>query len=378
MDCYLDNNSTTRCSDRVREVMLRVQTSVWANPSSDHRPGRQARSLIEQARERLADFVHAKSPSEVVFTSGGTESIALAFRSALQSADGSCVVSSVEHTAVLEASRSYERLGCPVRLLPVDTRGALDPGGLATALKSQPRFLSLMLANNETGVLFDVPRIAALFREVGALVHVDAVQALGKVRVDVQELNCDYVSLSAHKFHGPKGIGAIWIRSGAPRLPMLPGLQESGLRGGTENTAGIVGMGEAVSELRGWEAAGAQIAIARDGLEARILILVPNAQVNGAGSARVPNTSNVCLPDRSGAVLVERLSARGVHLSTGAACSSGAGPSHVLLAMGLGSSRASSSLRISLSRDTPLQGLESVADTIAEIYETTPQTFAPA
>jgi len=376
MEVYLDNNATTRPTPGVIEACLAALRDFSANPSSPHALGVAARRQVERVRQDVAEFLGAASPSEIVFTSGATESIGLAVNCALADSEGGLATSAVEHAAMLQCAHSREKLGSKVVVMGVDEKGLLRLEELEEALSWKPRLVSVMLANNETGVLFDIFAIAGLCRNRPGLLHIDAAQAIGRTRVDVDELGCDYLSFSAHKFHGPKGIGVLYIRSGAPRLPMLPGHQESGLRAGTENVVGILGLGAAISELGSWQERCQGIQALRDQLESDILGTVSEAQVNGGHDSRVCNTTSIYFPSRNAADLVERLSRKGVYVSASAACTTGGEPSHVLQAMGFGRERANASLRFSLSRFTTAAEVKVACQAVADVFVEAPPVLA--
>ena len=382
MNIYLDNNATTQPLPAVVEAMVDCLVNGFANPSSLHLPGRRVKAKIEQAREHLAALIGCQSPSEVIFTSGGTESINVAFFMAAQSWHGRIphiVVSAVEHAAVLDAAKFYALQGVKIDIIGVDQHGNLDLDELRAVLAkaSQGCLVSLMLANNETGTLFPIREIAQLCRQSRALFHVDAVQAMGKVKIDVKLIDCDFLSLSGHKFHGPKGVGALYLRHGIALQGMIKGHQENGLRGGTENVPGIIGMGVAAQ---------AAFSIAdedfdrlkdlRNRLEFGILAAVPGAQVNGHQINRLCNTSNIFFPGKNAATLVEQLSSRGVHVSAGAACTTGGRPSHVLRAMGLGDERSNASLRFSLCQFTTPGEIEEVIPVVRHVVLSSPTVHA--
>jgi cysteine desulfurase len=375
MEVYLDNNATTRPTTGVIEACLAALRDLSANPSSPHAPGVAARRQVERVRQEVAEFLGAASPSEIVFTSGATESIGLAVNCALADSDHGLATSAVEHAAMLHCARSREKLGCKVAVIGVDKHGFLRLEELEEALSWQPRLVSVLLANNETGVLFDISAIAHLCRKGASFIHIDAAQAIGRTRVDVEALGCDYLSFSAHKFHGPKGVGVLYVRSGAPRLPMLPGHQESGLRAGTENVVGILGLGAAIAELESWEQRCQKIQSLRDRLESDILSAVSEAQVNGGRDSRVCNTTSIYFPFRNAADLVERLSRKGVYVSASAACTTGGEPSHVLQAMGFGRERANASLRFSLSRLTTAAEVKAACQAVADVFAEAPPVF---
>ena len=356
MMAYLDNNATTRPLPEVVAAMEPYFYEFYANPSSPHAFGQKCRRAVEQARALVAQLLGTTTPSEVVFTSSATESINHAFHIAWETFGTKglhLVTSSVEHAAVLAAVEFYKAKGAACSTIPVDSAGRLDLAELDSALSKSPAFVSLMLANNETGVIFPIDKISEICKSHGALLHVDAVQAVGKMRVNCRDLGCDYLSISGHKFHAPKGIGALVIGQRAPRTAWIKGHQESGARGGTENVPGIVGLGAAAeATISGLSTGIAMMTRLRDSLEKEILRLVSGSQVNGDVDQRVCNTSNIYFPRKNSANLVERLSAEAVYVSAASACTTGGKPSHVLRAMRLSQERGDASLRFSVSKMT--------------------------
>ncbi|CAI8779143.1 cysteine desulfurase family protein [Methylococcus capsulatus] len=360
---YLDNNATTRPAPECVAAMMACLQMHYGNPSSKHRLGEAAKMEVIAARARLAALLGA-SPAEIVFTSGGTESIQQAIRGALAlAADKRRVVTSaVEHPATLLLLEHLEAQGLEVIRLPVDRQGRLDLAMLDAALTPDTGLLSLMWANNETGVLFPIAEAAALAASRGVLFHCDAVQAVGKLPIDLRLVPLDFLSLSGHKLHGPKGIGALFVRKGRKLPPLLLGHQERGRRGSTENVVGIVGLGVA-AELAAEHLASGMDAVARlrDRLESRLLAALPGASVNGAGAPRVAGTSSFNLGNVEAELVLDKLDRAGVCASAGAACSAGGTePSHVLTAMGLGKEGALATLRFSLSRYTTVAEVDAV------------------
>ena len=376
MSVYLDNNATTQPLPEVTKAVLDCITDGFANPSSTHQAGRAARMNVERSRESVARLIGCRVVADLIFTSGGTESIsqvfAIASARAAKTGAVPCIIhSAVEHAAVWDAADTYAARGALVQSVRVDAHGVLDLAALGKTLAASPKgaFVFLMLANNETGVIFPIKDASAICHAAGAFLHVDAVQAAGKIPVDVADLDCDYLSLSAHKFHGMKGSGALYIRQGCPRAPLVSGHQEAGLRGGTENVPGIVAMGVAAqAALDGLTINTERVGGLRDRLEKSVLDAVPGAEVNGAGAPRLCNTANIFFPGKDAAMLTEQLSARGVFVSSGAACSTGGKPSHVLQAMGLGDRRANASLRFSLSKFTSEADVEAAVTTVKQVY----------
>lgn len=367
---YLDNNATTRALDEVVEAMTPLLREAYGNPSSVHRFGQAARHRVEEARSAVAELVHA-APGEIVFTSGGTESINLALRGGAAARAGKrrIVTTAVEHSAVLRVAEDLEAQGYTVDYVGVDAEGRIDEAAWAERLGNDVAVASVMMANNETGVLFDAARLCAAAAERGIPVHVDAVQAAGKVEVDVGRIGASFVSLSAHKFHGPKGVGALYVRKRARLHPQIVGgRQERERRGGTENVPGIVGMGVAARAARGHLADMAgRVAGLRDRLERGVLARWPGAVVNGGGAPRVGNTTNLSFPGLEAEAILLVLSEAGVCASSGSACSSGSlEPSHVLKAMGVAEGAAHGAIRFSLSRFTTEEEIDEVVTRLPE------------
>ena len=359
---YLDANATTPLLPEVLEAMLPWLRDGYANPSGAHAGARLARKAIERAREQVAEFIGAE-PEEIVFTGGGTESVNTALHSLDRLAgQGSAVVSAIEHSAVLRYVESLKRESSRV---PVDVGGRLELGAFQEALDGAA-FVSLMAANNETGVIQPLREAAALARERGLPVHTDAIQAAGKIPLKVRDLEVDLLSLSAHKFHGPKGVGALFIRNGIRFAPMLlGGGQEAGRRSGTENTAGIVGMGAAAAALK--NPVEEEL---RNAFEALVLNGISGILVNGDVAHRLPNTSHLSFEACDAAGLLILLDEVGIACSAGSACMTGKQkPSHVQLAMGIPEARAKSSLRISFSRLNTLQEAISAAEAVLKAVE---------
>jgi cysteine desulfurase NifS len=370
---YLDNNATTRVADAVREAMLPHLEAAFGNPSSIHGAGRDARGAIEKARRQVARLINAR-PRRVVFTSGGSESINLALKGvAFAGSDRGrhIVTSRVEHPAALAACDFLERQGFRVTRLGVDRHGGIDPDALRAAMTGETILVSVMMANNEVGTILPVADLCAVAHERGALFHTDAVQAVGKIDVDVEALDVDLLSLSGHKIHGPKGIGALYVRKGIPLEPLIHGGgQEGRLRGGTENVPSIVGLGRA-AELAGEAVRGAAVTIAlRDRLEEGIRRLVKGASLNGHPERRLPNTLNMTLKGIRGESLAVALDQHGISLSPGSACKSGSPePTHVLLAMGRTAEEAHCAVRFSLSRDTTAAEIDAALAALGRVLE---------
>jgi cysteine desulfurase len=367
---YLDHNATTPLDPRALEAMLPFLGQDYGNPSSLHRLGQRARAAVEQARAEVAALLGA-DPAEVVFTASGSEADNLALRGAAAKARpprAAIVSSAIEHHAVLNTAKAMRDEGRPVAIARVREDGALDLDDLAGKVDEATAVVSVMLANNETGVLQPVAEASRIARASGALVHCDAVQAAAKVRVDVRALDVDLLTLSAHKLYGPKGVGCLYVRRGTPMAPLVRGgAQERNRRAGTENVAGIVGFGVAAAVARdAREADAAAVAALRDRLEARLLAIA-GVRRNGDGP-RVPNTTNVSFEGVDAEALLIALDLEGVAASTGAACAAGGiEPSHVLRAMGYPPARVQSSLRLSLGRETTQQDVDHAADVITAV-----------
>jgi len=355
---YLDHNATTPPSPAVVDAMAEVLREVFGNPSSVHAFGQQAKARLDEARSAVAELLGA-DPSEVVFTGSGTESDNFAIRGAAEALEVSgrkhLVVSAIEHEAVLNTLKALARRGWRTTLVPVGASGVVAAADLEAALADDTALVSVMHANNEIGTVQPVAELARLAHARGALFHTDAVQSAGKIPLDVRALGVDLLSISAHKFHGPKGAGALWVGRGVRLLPPLTGgKQERGRRAGTENVAGIVGLGVAAREAQAKMATeGVRLAGLRDRLEAGILAHVPGSARNGAAEPRVPNTTNMSFDRTEAESLLIALDLEGIAVSTGSACSSGTlEPSHVLRAMGLPAHRTQNSIRFSLGAGT--------------------------
>jgi cysteine desulfurase len=351
---YLDNNATTPLLPEVFEAMRPYFGEQFGNASSIHHHGQETRAAVENARESVAALLGCAA-SEIVFTSGGTESDNLAIAGLVKAGDH-VITSGVEHHAVLHAVKHQEEIGCEITVLPVDERCLVDPEDVKRALRPNTKLVTIMMANNETGVLQAVEEIGKVASEAGVVFHTDAVQAAGKVAIDVKRIGCQALSISGHKLHGPQGIGALYVKKGTDLRPLFHGgRHERSRRAGTENVPGIVGLGEAAKLAKNGLDNGAteKLAAMRDGLERRVLGQIEDAHVNGTGAPRVPNTTNIRFGHIEGEALVIALDLKGLAVSTGAACSSGAiEPSHVLIAMGLRPDQARGSIRFSLGKQT--------------------------
>lgn len=375
---YLDNNATTPLLPEVFEAMRPYFAEHFGNASSIHHHGQETRAAVERARESVAELLGCKS-SEVVFTSGGTEADNLAISGVVRAGDH-VITSTVEHHAVLNACKHLEAMGCEVTFVHVDSRGLVDPEDIRRALRPRTRLVTIMMANNETGVLQPVEEIGKIAAEADAYFHTDAVQAAGKVAIDVNRLGCDLLSISGHKLHGPQGVGALYVRKGTVLEPMFyGGSHERSRRAGTENVPGIIGLGKAAEVAVEAIERGdlAQMSEMRDRIEQKILAEVEATGVNGCGAPRVPNTTNIHFDYIEGEALVIALDLKGLAVSTGAACSSGAiEPSHVLTAMGLPSATARASLRFSLGKQNIPEDIQFALDlvprTVARLRDLSP------
>ena len=352
---YLDNNATTRPAPEAVEAMLPFLSELYGNPSSVHRFGQRARQAVDEARAKVALLVGC-ADSEILFTGGGTEAINTAVRGILaaRAPRKRVVTSTVEHSATRELCAQLAREGFDVVEVPVDVRGALDFDRLAAAVDDSAALVSIMWANNETGVMFEVDRVAEICKAARVPFHCDATQAVGKVPTDFKDAGFDAASFASHKFHGPKGVGALYARRGLRFRPLLVGgPQERGRRGGTENVAGIVGMGRAAELAREMLPDMSRVAAQRDRLEREILTNIDDAHVNGRTDLRLPNTTNVGFARLEAEAILLLLSEQGVCASAGAACSSGSlEPSHVLHSMNVDPKVAHGAIRFSLSRYT--------------------------
>lgn len=356
---YLDSNATTRPADEVLAVMTVAMRELWANPSSVHRPGQAARQKVELAREEIARLLNC-SRNELLLTSGGTEAVNMAMRGSLQVQPNRNVIitSRLEHAAVRETAEALCR-GTEVLWLQCDQRGVVDLNHLQDLLVQRANDIALvtiMWANNETGVIQPIQEIGELCRQHGVRFHTDATQYVGKMPADMAAMPIDLLNFAAHKFHGPKGAGGLYIRKGV-KLPALisGGPQERQRRGGTENVPGILGMGEAARLARQWLTSDepARLAASRDRFEQSILEAVPETTINGHGASRLWNTTNIAFHKLEAETILLLLSERGVCASGGSACSSGSlEPSPVLKGMGLPPEAANGSVRFSLSRET--------------------------
>ena len=371
---YLDNNATTQIADEVREAMLPFLTDLWGNPSSMHTFGGQTKKYIETAREQVAALIGAADPQEITFTSCGSESNNLAIRGGAEAMDKPphVITSKVEHAAVSGPCHYLEDRGFRLTKLDVDEKGRLDVETLQHEVKAGKTLTSIMWANNETGVIFPVGLIGEMVHEFGGIFHTDGVQAVGKIPMNVSELPIDMLSLSGHKLHAPKGVGALYIRRGTKVKPLvLGGHQERGRRAGTENVPYIVGLGLAC-ELAGkkLEEENTRVRAMRDRLEAGLLETCPGARLNGDPSSRLPNTTNISFDYIEGEAILLMLDDRGICASTGSACASGSlEPSHVLRAMQVGGMSVHGSIRFSLSTYNTEEDVDAVLTELPKIVQ---------
>jgi cysteine desulfurase len=375
---YLDNNATTPVLPEVFEVMRPYFAEHFGNASSIHHHGQETRAAVEGARESVALLLGCHA-SEIVFTSGGTEADNLAIFGLIDPGDH-LITSNIEHDAVLHACKHAQEIGWEVTSLPVDAHGVVDPADVERAMRPNTKLISIMMANNETGVLQPVDEIGKIAAKAGAFFHSDAVQATGKVAINVQKIGCHALSISGHKIHAPQGVGALYVRKGTHIRPLFyGGRHERSRRAGTENVAGIVALGKAAQLAKQGLDRGddRKIAALRDRLQQGILTQVQEAGVNGEGAPRVPNTTNLYFDHIEGESLVISLDLKGLAVSTGSACSSGAvEPSHVLVSMGLRPDRTHASIRFSLGKQTTAQDIDFtlalVPETVARLRALSP------
>ena len=371
MRIYLDHNATTPVDPRVVDAVTGVLRDQFGNASSVHTFGQSAKSCVDDARSAVATLL-GTGPQEIVFTSGGTEADNLAIRGVADAQESTSrrhlIASAIEHEAVLNTFKALARRGWTTSLLPVDDTGIVDPAALESVITDATALVSVMHANNEIGTVQPIPELAAIAHRHGVLFHTDAVQSVGKIPVVVDDLDVDRVSLSGHKFNGPKGVGALWVRRGSRLTATVTGgRQERNRRAGTENVPGIVGLGKAARlATEKLEREGARLGQLRDQLEVGILEVVPGTVVNGDREHRVPNTTNISFDRVEAESLLIALDLEGIAVSTGSACSSGAlEPSHVLRAMGFSPHRTQNAIRFSL-------GMENTADEIDRVVALLP------
>jgi cysteine desulfurase len=374
---YLDNNATTPVLPEVLEAMRPYFGERFGNASSIHHHGQETRAAVERARESVAALLGCRA-AEIVFTSGGTEADNLAVFGLVRPGDH-IITSTIEHHAVLNACKHLAAKGCEITYVPVDRRGLVDAADVKRAIRPNTKLITIMFANNETGVVEPVAEIGKIAAEADIYFHSDAVQAAGKIAIDVNQIGCDLLTISGHKLHAPQGVGALYVRKGTQLEPMLyGGSHERSRRAGTENVPGIVGLGKAAELARaGFERGDdLKMAAARDHLE-RELREIEATGLNGEGAPRVPNTTNIYFDGIEGEALVIALDLKGLAVSTGAACSSGAiEPSHVLTAMGLRPDRAKASIRFSLGKQNIAEevdfALGLIPETVGRLRELSP------
>ena len=373
MRIYLDHNATTPVDPAAAEAMMRALQDLFGNASSVHYYGQQAKAAIDDARSAVSALIGAE-PSEIVFTSGGTEADNFAIRGVAEALEPTgrkhLITSGIEHEAVLNTFKALAKRGWRTTVLPLDARGIVSPDALRDALTDETALVSIMHANNEIGTIQPIAELAAIAKTRGALFHTDAVQSAGKIPLNARALGVDLLAVSAHKFYGPKGIGALWARRGVRLSPFLAGgKQERNRRAGTENVPGAIGMGVAAQRaMMKMDVDAPRLSALRDRLETGILAAVPNTDVNGSRETRVPNTTNISFERIEAESLLIALDLEGVAVSTGSACSSGTlEPSHVLKAMGLSSHRAQNSIRFSLGASNTEQQIDHVISILPKI-----------
>ena len=373
MRIYLDHNATTPVDAAAAQAMSGALQDLFGNASSVHYYGQRAKAAIDEARSAVADLIGAE-PSEVVFTSGGTEADNFAIRGAAEALEVTgrkhLITCGIEHEAVLNTFKALAKRGWSTTVLPLDASGIVTPDRLREIITDDTGLVSIMHANNEIGTIQSIAQLAQIAHARGALFHTDAVQSAGKIPVSVRALGVDLLALSAHKFYGPKGVGALWARRGVRLTPFLQGgKQERNRRAGTENVPGVIGMGVAAQRaMQKMEVDAERLSALRDRLEQGILSSVPNTEVNGARDMRVPNTTNISFDRIEAESLLIALDLEGVAVSTGSACSSGTlEPSHVLKAMGLSSHRAQNSIRFSLGSSNTEEQIDHVISILPRI-----------
>lgn len=369
---YLDNAATTPTSPEVMTAMLPYFTDLYGNPSSIHSFGQEAREAVEKARDLLAAFIGARN-EEIIFTSGGTESDNAALKGvayALKDKGKQIITTRIEHHAIIETAKFMEKQGYQVTYLPVDRYGQVDPADVKKAITTQTVLVSVMHANNEMGTMQPITEIAKIAREAGVYCHTDAVQTVGHIPLSARELGVDLLSLSAHKFNGPKGVGALYIRKGTRLLPFMHGgEQERNLRAGTHNVPGIVGLGKAVEMVQhSLPQEMARVTKLRDRLAQELLGTIKNTYLNGHPTSRLPGNVNISIDFVEGESVLLNLDLEGICASTGSACSSSSlEPSHVLLAMGMTPEKAHCSIRFSLGRENTDADIDRVLESLPRI-----------
>lgn len=369
---YADNAATTKVAPEVVDAMLPYFTETYGNPSSIYNEGRTARVAVEKAREQVANAIGA-SPKEIYFTGSGSEADNWALRStarALSKKGNHIITSAVEHHAVLHTCQDLEKQGFEVTYLPVDKYGMVSPDDVKAAIKDTTIMISIMFANNEIGTIMPIAEIGKIAKEAGVVFHTDAVQAVGNVEIDVKSMNIDMLSLTAHKFHGPKGCGALYVRQGVKLMSFITGgAQERMRRAGTENVPGIVGLGKAIElATANIKEKQEKLIALRDRYIKKVLETVPYSRLNGHPTERLAGNANISFEYIEGEGLLLSLDQKGIAASSGSACTSGSlDPSHVLLAIGLKHEQAHGSLRTSFGEDTTVEDIDYMVDAIAEI-----------
>lgn len=369
---YADNAATTKVAPEVVDAMLPYFTETYGNPSSIYNEGRTARVAVEKAREQVANAIGA-SPKEIYFTGSGSEADNWALRStarALSKKGNHIITSAVEHHAVLHTCQDLEKQGFEVTYLPVDKYGMVSPDDVKAAIKDTTIMISIMFANNEIGTIMPIAEIGKIAKEAGVVFHTDAVQAVGNVEIDVKAMNIDMLSLTAHKFHGPKGCGALYVRQGVKLMSFITGgAQERMRRAGTENVPGIVGLGKAIElATANIKEKQEKLITLRDRYIKKVLETVPYSRLNGHPTERLAGNANISFEYIEGEGLLLSLDMKGIAASSGSACTSGSlDPSHVLLAIGLKHEQAHGSLRTSFGEDTTVEDIDYMVDAIAEI-----------
>jgi len=369
---YIDYNATTPLRPEIKAAMIETM-EVYGNASSMHGSGRAARAGVEQARKAVASLIGA-TDGTVIFTSGGSESNNTVFQTmrilAKDNTRNEFIISAIEHPCVLNSALSLKKDGFTVKILPVDEYGKLKMDELKAALNDKTLFVSIMTANNEIGTVQDIKEITAMVKNAGAFMHTDAVQAIGKMPLDVKEIGVDYLTMSAHKIYGPKGVGALYVKKAAPLFPLIHGgHQEDGLRAGTYNSPAIMGFGKA-AEIAAAEITqyGKEISSLRDKLRKGLLEKVPNIRINGHLKDVLPNTLNVSFPGAEGESILLSMDMQGIEASTGSACASGSlEPSHVLMATGLEPELAHGSIRFSLGWGITEEDIDYIIETVPPI-----------
>lgn len=371
---YVDNAATTKVAPEVVEAMLPYFTENFGNPSSIYAEGREAKKAIEKAREQVAKAIGA-DPKEIYFTGSGSEADNWALRStakALRSKGNHIITSSVEHHAVLHTCQDLEKQGYEVTYLPVDKYGMVSPEDVKAAIKDTTIMISIMFANNEIGTIMPIAEIGEIAKNAGVVFHTDAVQAVGNVHIDVNEMNIDMLSLTGHKFHGPKGSGALFVRNGVRLISFITGgAQERMRRAGTENVPGIVGLGKAIEmATANIDQKQKKLTALRDAYIKNVLEAIPYSHLNGHPTKRLPGNANISFEFIEGEGMLLSLDMKGISASSGSACTSGSlDPSHVLLAIGLKHEEAHGSLRVSFGEENTMDDVSFIADSLKEIVE---------